>query len=82
MLVVMLQMYQGYTVYVHMRVPSKVKAFLAYRIGESMDLPVHGKPYISPHHSELLECLPTQYTGEEFQLSPRCMDDFRFSDVM
>ena len=22
-------------------------------------LPVHGKPYLSPHHSELLECLPT-----------------------
>ena len=55
--------------------------FLAYRIGESMDLPVHGKPYLSPHHSEPLECLPTQYTGEEFRLSPRCMDDFRFSDV-
>ena len=36
---------------------------------------------LSPHHSELLECLPTQYTGEKFQLSPRCMDDFRFSDV-
>ena len=56
--------------------------FLAYRIGESVDLPVHGKPYLSPHHSELLECLPTQYTGEEFRLSPQCMDDFRFSDVM
>ena len=36
---------------------------------------------LSPHHSELLECLPTQYTGEEFRLSPQCMDDFRFSDV-
>ena len=55
--------------------------FFAYRIGESVDLPVHGKPYLSPHHSELLECLPTQYTGEEFRLSPQCMDDFRFSDV-
>ena len=22
--------------------------FLAYRIGESVDLPVHGKPYLSP----------------------------------
>ena len=56
-------------------------SFLAYRIGESLDLPVHGKPYLSPHHSELLECLPTQYTGEEFRLSPKCMDDFRFRDV-
>ena len=55
--------------------------FLAYRIGESVDLPVHGKPYLSPHHSELPGCLPTQYTGEEFLLSPQCMDDFRFSDV-
>ena len=36
---------------------------------------------LSPHHSELLEYLPTLYTGEEFRLSPRCMDDFRFSDV-
>ena len=62
--------------------PVHGKIFLAYRIGESVDLPVHGKPYLSPHHSELLECLPTQkYTGEEFRLSPRCMDDFRFSDV-
>ena len=57
------------------------RLFLAYRIGESVDLPVHGKPYLSTHHSELLECLPTQYIGEEFRLSPRCMDDFRFSDV-
>ena len=56
-------------------------SFLTYRIGESVDLPVHGKPYLSPHHSELLECLPTQYKGEEFPLSPQCMDDFRFSDV-
>ena len=23
-------------------------SFLAYRIGESVDLPVHGKPYLSP----------------------------------
>ena len=37
--------------------------------------------YLSPHHSELLECLPTHYIGEEFRLSPQCMDDFRFSDV-
>ena len=57
------------------------KLFLAYRIGESLDLPVHGKPYLSPQRSEFLECLPTQYTGEEFRLSPQCMDDFRFSDV-
>ena len=55
--------------------------FLAYRIGESLDLPVHGKPYLSPHNSELLECLPTEYTGEEFRLSTQCMDDFRLSDV-
>ena len=58
-----------------------IMQLLAYRIGESVDLLVHGKPYLSPHHSDLLECLPTQYTGEEFRLSPRCMDDFRFSDV-
>ena len=59
----------------------EILVFLAYRIGESVDLPVHGKPYLSPHHSEPLECLQTQYTGEEFRLSPQCMDDFRFSDV-